>query len=111
MEMRSEVFFGDEKVRKAYESLGEKFQEKQLKSWIDKAIEDLKKNAFCGIQIPKRLFPKEYTKRFGPLQNLWKYNLPSAWRLIYTVKNGEILLLSIILEWMKHPDYEKRFGY
>ena len=57
------------------------------------------------------MIPKGYEKRFGRLDNLWKYNLPNAWRLIYTVKYGELIVLSIILEWVAHKEYENRFNY
>ncbi|MBI4145790.1 hypothetical protein HY489_00460, partial [Candidatus Woesearchaeota archaeon] len=62
----------------------------------------MEKNAFCGIQIPKRIIPKDYQLRFGKLENLWKYNLPNAWRLIYTIKRDKVVVLSIILEWMDY---------
>lgn len=112
MEIKSEVRFGDEQIKKAYLELASKrFQEQQLKQWLDRALEDLEKNAFCGIQIAKRLIPKDYHAKFGPLDNLWKYNLPRAWRLLYTVKKDEVVVLSIILEWMTHKEYERRFWY
>jgi len=61
MEIKSDIRFGDERVKKSYLDLEDKkFQEKQLKEWLDRAFEDLQRNAFCGIQIPKRLVPKEY---------------------------------------------------
>ena len=110
MEIKSEISFGDEKIKKAYQELeNNKFQDKQLKGWLDKAFEELEKNAFCGIQIHKRLIPKEY-KKFE-LDNLWKYNLPEAWRLIYTIKKDQVIILSIILEWLNHKEYERRFRY
>jgi len=112
MEIASEITFGDEKLKQAYLELeSKKFQERQLKEWLDLAFTDLEKNAFSGIQIPKKLIPKEYELKFGKLDNLWKYNLPNAWRLIYTIKREEIIVLSIILEWMNHKEYEKRFNY
>ena len=112
MEVISKVSFGDVKVRQAFEQLpSKKFQEQQLHKWIERAMHDLKANAFSGIQIPKRQIPKLYQVRFGPLENLWKYNLPNAWRLIYTIKREEIVVLSIILEWLDHKDYERRFKY
>ena len=112
MELSSEVKFGDEALKEAYHELADgKFEDKQLKEWLDRAVGDLKKNAFSGIQVPKRLIPKEYHLKYGPLDNLWKYNLPNAWRLIYTVKRDEVVVLSIVLEWMKHKEYERRFGY
>jgi len=110
--MKSRIVFGDEKVKKAFDKLKiSKTEDKKLYRWLVRAFEDLEQNAFCGVQIPKRLIPKEYLQRFGKLDNLWKYNLPNAWRLIYTVKNSEIIVLSIMLEWMAHKEYEKRFKY
>jgi len=112
MEIISQVKFADENIKKAYFELEKgKYEDKQLKEWLDRAAEDLKHNAFSGIQIPKRLIPKEYLTKFGPLDNLWKYNLPNAWRLIYTIKRSEVVVLSIVLEWMDHKEYERRFGY
>ena len=87
-----------------------KTEDKKLHKWINRAMDDLEDNAFCGIQIQKRLIPKVYIEKYG-LDNLWKYDLPKGWRLIYSVVNGEVQILSIILEWMSHKDYEKRFKY
>ena len=106
--LKSDIFFGDEKVRKLF--LKSKSDKKIIK-WLSRAFEDLEKNPFSGIQIPKKLIPKEYKKRFGKLNNLWKYNLPDAWRLIYTIKRDDVIILSIILEWMPHKEYNKRFKY
>ena len=112
MELNSAVKFGDENLKKAYHELESgKFEDKQLKEWLDRAVADLRKNAFSGIQIPKRLIPQVYQAKYGPLTNLWKYNLPNAWRLIYTIKRDEVVVLSVVLEWMTHKEYEKRFGY
>lgn len=69
----------------------------------------LKKNAFSGLQIPKRIIPKEYLK-YG-IDNLWKYNLPNAWRLLYSIGKEEVQIISIVLEWMDHKEYERRFHY
>ncbi len=112
MEIKSDILFGDKNIKKAFLELNsKKFQEKQLKEWLERAFEDIEKNAFCGIQIPKKLIPKEYHSRFGRLENLWKYNLPDAWRLIYTVKKDKVVVLSIILEWMNHTKYDRVFQY
>ncbi len=110
--MKSKVVFGNHKVKESFEKLkSSKTEDKKLYERLVKAFEDLEQNAFCGIQIPKKLFPKEYERKFGKLDNLWKYNLPNAWRLIYTIKDGEVLVLSIILEWLDHKEYERRFNY
>ena len=110
--MKSKIVFGDNRVKESFEKLKDsRTEDKKLYGWLTRAFEDLEQNAFCGIQIPKKLFPKEYEKKFGKLDNLWKYNLPNAWRLIYTIKGGQVLVLSIILEWLDHKEYERRFNY
>lgn len=64
-----------------------------------------------GIQIPKRLFPKEYVIKYK-INNLWKYDLPDGWRLIYTLNPlNQVEILSVILEWFNHKEYERRFHY
>jgi Txe/YoeB family toxin of Txe-Axe toxin-antitoxin module len=108
--MKSQIVFGDERLEKEFSELSS-LKEKALYEQLNKAFKNLGEDAFCGIQIPKRLIPREYITRFGQLTNLWKYNLPDAWRLIYTIKNNQVNVLSIILEWLDHKEYERRFGY
>ena len=87
-----------------------KFKNKRLYDFIDRAINDLKKNPMCGTKIQKKLWPKKYKQKYG-INNLWKYDLPNAWRIIYTIETDEVTIVSIILEWFSHKDYEKRFKY
>lgn len=109
--MKSIVHFGDEKLKAAFEQLKDsRVEDKILYSWIMRAINDLSENAFCGIQVPKRIIPKEYIDKYD-IDNLWKYDMPKGWRLLYSVARGEICIISIILEWMDHKDYERRFKY
>ena len=105
------VAFGDEAVQKAFEELKKgRFEEKQLVSHIQRAIDDLKENPLMGIKIPSRLWPKEYIRRFS-INNLRKYNLPDGWRLMYTLAGNEVEIVSIILEWLPHKEYDRRFKY
>ena len=109
--MKSEIKFAESKIEKALQDLKDsRTEDKTLYKWIFRAFEDLKENAFCGIQLPKRLIPKAYVDKYG-IDNLWKYDLPKGWRLIYSVANGQICVLTIILEWMNHKNYERRFNY
>ncbi len=101
-----EVQFVNEKVKEAFEKL----TDLNLKKFIERAFWDIKSNPFCGIQIPKKQIPQEYIKKFD-IHNVWKYNLPNAWRLIYSIKGGEVIIITIILEWMDHKEYERRFRY
>ena len=61
-------------------------------------------------KFPRSLFQKIYIKKYG-IDNLWKYDLPKAWRLLYSIVGDEIRIIAIVIEWLSHKDYEKRFGY
>ncbi|MEM2713949.1 MAG: hypothetical protein QXE64_02525 [Candidatus Pacearchaeota archaeon] len=109
--MKSEVYFADEKVKKAFEKLkNSKTEDQMLYKWIKRAINDLSENAFCGIQIPKKLIPSSYIRKYK-IDNLWKYDLPKGWRLLYTVAYEKVMIISIIIEWVDHKNYERRFKY
>lgn len=105
------VAFIDTKTKEEYESLKDgRFEDKALFNSLMNAIEELKNNPNVGIKIPRNLWPKEYLTRFQ-ITNLWKYNLPNGWRLVYTIGADEIKIVSIILEWFNHKEYEKKFNY
>ena len=110
--MNKEIFvaFINEKLKSEFESLKQgKFQDKKLYEFINLAIDDFKKDPCSGIKIPKRIWPKVYSQY--EIINLWKYDLPNGWRLVYTIDTDELRIVNIILEWFDHKDYEKRFGY
>ncbi len=105
------VAFISEKLKKEFEELEKgEFPDKQLYKYICRAVDDLKLSFSCGIKIPKKLWPYEYIKNYS-ITNLWKYDLPNGWRLVYTIEADEIKIMSIILEWFDHKNYERRFGY
>ncbi|MBT3406233.1 type II toxin-antitoxin system RelE/ParE family toxin [Candidatus Woesearchaeota archaeon] len=109
--MNTSVTFISNKLKIEFEHLKlGKFEDKQLYKFIDRAIDDLKQNPYCGIKIPQKLWPRFYVQNYK-LSNLWKYNLPNSWRLIYTVKKTEVVIMSIILEWFSHNEYSRRFKY
>jgi len=60
-----ETRFVDENVLKAFYKLkeGDK-SEQELFKFINQALDNLEKNAFCGIQIPKKQIPKKYIKDY-----------------------------------------------
>jgi Txe/YoeB family toxin of Txe-Axe toxin-antitoxin module len=105
---RSQVIFATESLEKSFNNLE---GSDELKKFLIRAIKDLEKNAFSGIQIPKRLIPKEYIQKYK-INNLWKYNLPNGWRLIYSVITpNKVELMSVILEWFNHKEYKRRMKY
>ncbi len=104
----SKVKFISEKLEKEFNRLD---KTDPLKKSIIRAINDLKQNAFFGIQIQKKLFPEEFIKKYG-LNNLWKYDLPNAWRLLYTITGeNEVEIVCAILDWLPHKKYERKFRY
>ena len=106
-----EVAFASENLKNSFDKLKEgKFQEKELSKFLIRTIDDLKENPSCGIKIPKKLWPKKYLQKYS-ITNLFKYNLPNSWRLVYTIREDEITILSVLLDWMPHKDYERTFNY
>ena len=55
--------------------------EKELFRLMNQAMNNIEQNAFCGIQLPKRLIPQAYGKK--GIKNIWKYDLPRGWRFKY----------------------------
>ncbi|MGM5481771.1 MAG: hypothetical protein ACQESE_05180 [Nanobdellota archaeon] len=105
------VVFIDKKTEHKFETLKSgTYEKKKLYSFIKRAIADLKDDPACGVKIPKKLWPQSYVKKYG-VTNLWKYDLPNAWRLIYTIQSDEITIMNIILDWFSHKKYERKFNY
>jgi hypothetical protein len=102
------VVFADQKLKEAYDILKE--SDPILFKFLDRATDDIKQDPECGIDIPKRLIPKIYIQKYG-INNLWKYDLPKGWRLIYSITGNSVEIIAILLEWFPHKEYEKRFKY
>jgi hypothetical protein len=107
----NKVYFVNEKIKRMYDELENgRFEERELYSLINRALDDLEENPASFIFIPKKQWPKEYIKKFD-IKNLWKYDLPNGWRVMYTIKGNNIEIISVVLEWITHKDYERKFGY
>lgn len=103
--------FWDIKLEETFEKLKSASSEQQkLYKFINRAIGDLKRDPTCGTKIPKRLWPRRFIRTYK-IDNLWKYDLPGAWRLIYTIVADKIRIVSVILEWGDHKWYDRVFGY
>ena len=102
------VVFVDESLEESFDSLRES---DPIKKGIVKAIKELGENCYAGRNVKKRLIPRELINKYG-INNLWIYNLPSAWRLFYSLADdGEVDLIAAVLDWMDHKDYERLFGF
>lgn len=105
------VGFADEGIQKAFLELKRgKGAEQELCGFLEKAFDKLEIDPFCGKKMQKKLWPREYMQKYR-ITNLWKYDLPNSWRLIYTVKADRATILSVVLEWFCHKEYERRFRY
>lgn len=105
------IAFIDPSLKKAFEELGKgKFEDQQLAKFLNRSMEDLLQNPLCGIHVPTKLWPREYIQKHK-INNLHKYDLPNGWRLLYTLRGNEIEIISIIIEWISHKEYERKFKY
>jgi len=109
--MKSALYFADDQVRHAFFMLPSgRAEEKEIFNQLNTAFDTISMDPFCGIQVPKRLIPKMYIKKYG-IDNLWKFNFHKNWRLLYSVAGDRTQVVTLVLEWLSHKEYERRFGY
>jgi len=66
MKLSSKIKFANNKIKKAFEELLKSHShEKKIHNWLIRAFKDIEENAFCGIQIPKRLIPQNYQQKYN----------------------------------------------
>ena len=82
-----------------------------VKKGLIRAIRDIQQNSFVGRNVKKSLIPKIFIQKYG-ISNLWIYNLPNGWRMLYSLTNSEELaIIAVILDWLNHKDYERLFKF
>ncbi len=86
------------------------FEERMLARRISQTIEKIRMFPNRSPHIPNELWPDEYKEKYH-ITNLWKRDLGGDWRLIYTIDSNAIEVVSIILEWMDHKHYNRKFRY
>ena len=109
--MKSAVYFADEQVQQTFLLLQSgRAEEKEIFNQLNTAFDMIAMNPFCGIQVPKRLIPKVYITKYG-IDNLWKFNFLKNWRLLYSVAADGTQVVTLVIEWLSHKEYERRFRY
>ena len=103
----NKIVFIDASLEKSFNQMPDK---DPVKKGIIKAIKAIKQDATCGRNVQKKLIPKKIIKKYS-VNNLWIYDLPGGWRLIYSVAGDKIEIIAAVLEWMNHKDYERLFGF
>jgi hypothetical protein len=109
--MKSALYFADDQVSDVFFKLQSgRVEEKEIFRQLNTAFDMIAIDPFCGIQVPKRLIPKVYITKYG-IDNLWKFNFHKNWRLMYSVAGDGKHVVTLVLEWLPHKEYERRFGY
>ncbi|MEK6918939.1 MAG: hypothetical protein AABW73_02775 [Nanoarchaeota archaeon] len=96
---------GEERLK----GIDSSFHQTLLRS-INRVRDLLKQNPFAGDQVPKRIIPTKYHKKFDA-DNAWRIELADRWRLIYTISGNNIEIITFIMDIFNHKDYDKVFGY
>ena len=86
-------------------------QERMILKAINQKIELIKQNIHYGNPIAKNLIPEEYKNKYK-ITNLFRVELPTFWRMLYTLTNNEeIEIIAFVLDIIDHDNYNKKFGY
>jgi len=100
--------YADERIKESFEKL--RLRDEKFLRHLKNALENIREDPVCGIKIPLRLIPKDWMKKYS-INNLYKYNLPNAWRLLYSLSGGDVELIAIVLGCFDHKEYERKFNY
>jgi len=78
---------------------------------INHKIELIKANIHYGNPIANNLIPEEYKQKYS-VTNLFRVELPTFWRMLYTLTNNEeIEIIAFVLDIIDPPTYDDKFGY
>jgi len=105
----AEIKFSNIETKNAFESLSDDDPRKEA---LKRAFENIEENPAIGRLVDGKAKNKKGIKKLlkkHEVSSIRIYNLPSAWRLLYSVQADQIGILAIILDWMDHKDYEKIF--
>ena len=98
------VVFADDELENTFNLLP---AEDPLKKGVIKAINDIRVNCQVGELVRKdSSILRNYRKRYG-VTNLRVYDLPLAYRLMYTVTHVDVKIFSAILDWQTHRGYDR----
>lgn len=86
--------------------------ERMILKAVNQKIELIKSNPHFGNPIAKDKIPNEYKQKYG-ITNLFRVELPAAWRMLYTLTDGEseVEIIAFVLDVIDHEQYDKKFGY
>ncbi len=94
--METQIVFADRKLKAKYESLEHVPEFAWFYKALNRAFTDIMKNPSAGIPLKKYRIPKDLAGK--RIDNLWKYDLPSGWRLLYSLGREGIVIMALVLE-------------
>ena len=103
-------------AEKVYKHLNEEAPtsktERMILKAVNQKVELIKSNPHFGNPIAKDKIPNEYKQNYG-ITNLFRVELPGAWRMLYTLTDGEseIEIIAFVLDVIDHKQYDKKFSY
>ena len=73
--------------------------------------EDPQAGTFVSVtRVPKATM-RRWEMRVRKVTNLSKLDLPGAWRALYTIGSDGPLRVVLVVEVLRHRDYERVLGY
>lgn len=73
--------------------------------------QDPQQGTFIAVaRVPKETL-RRWQARVAAVPNLWKLDLPQGWRALYTVGSEGPLRVVLVLEVLRHKDYDRLLGY
>lgn len=97
---------GTTEFRAFWDSLDEGTLKKEIRDARAILLEDRTR----GNKIERRIWPERYRKM--KLTNLWRYDLNSGARLLYTILSDQDgFIVSILRVFPNHKEYDEEFGF
>ena len=107
--MKASVYFVDDRIRQSFFALATgTAEENEVYTRLNASFDIIALKPFCGIQVPFN--PDVYVTKYG-IDNLWKYHFHKNWRMMYSVAGDGTTVIALVIEWLPHKEYERRFGY
>ncbi|MFH1401130.1 MAG: hypothetical protein ABIH41_06445 [Nanoarchaeota archaeon] len=85
-------------------------REQMILRRVKQKFDLIKENPHHGDPIAKRMIPQRYASTYG-ITNLFRVELPSYWRMLYTLTGDGDDIVAFILDIIDHKMYDKLFGY
>ena len=88
---------------------------REVRDGLNRLARSLRDDPQVGTFLRLRRIPRatvhRWEARVGRLSNLYKVDLPGAWRALYTVGSDGPLRVVLVLEVVSHTEYDRLLGF